>query len=374
MRKTARHIIDVFCGAGGMSLGACRAGFTLAGAIDVSPRALAVHSANFPKSKHIEADVADLRGDYLLASLNLRKGDLDGLVGGSPCQGFSTMGHRHPDDARNSLFRQFFRMVEELRPRFYVAENVPGILDDTFADIRASALSTIPSDYTVLPPLMLKASDFGAATSRLRVFFMGYLRDDVDGLCAENFAPAEEKAFVDVGTALRGLPKRIDPDWQTEEDGWHRLTSSPPGDFGRKTDSVIPVGAGNAVAIRRLREDRLVSGCQGTRHTREVVKRFTALEPGQVDEVSRATRLSLKGLCPTLRSGTGPERGSFQALRPIHPTEPRVITPREAARLQGFPDWFLFDATKWHSFRLIGNSVSPLLAEAILAVFWRKGR
>ncbi|MFX7922723.1 DNA cytosine methyltransferase, partial [Acinetobacter baumannii] len=70
-------------------------------------------------------------------------------------------------------------------------------------------------------------------------------------------------------------------------------------------------------------------------------------------------KLDKLGFCPTLRAGTGPERGSYQAVRPIHPTSPRVITPREASRLQGFPDWFQFHPTKWHSFRQIGNSVSP---------------
>jgi len=76
----------------------------------------------------------------------------------------------------------------------------------------------------------------------------------------------------------------------------------------------------------------------------------------------------LNGFCPTLRAGTGPEKGSYQAVRPLHPTENRVITPREAARLQGFPDWFQFSPTKWHSFRQIGNSVSPILSERIFAV------
>ena len=92
------------------------------------------------------------------------------------------------------------------------------------------------------------------------------------------------------------------------------------------------------------------------------------LKPGEVDSVSKSYRLKYKGFCPTLRAGTGSDKGSYQAVRPLHPTENRVITPREAARLQGFPDWFQFHSTKWHSFRQIGNSVSPILAEHILRV------
>jgi DNA (cytosine-5)-methyltransferase 1 len=90
------------------------------------------------------------------------------------------------------------------------------------------------------------------------------------------------------------------------------------------------------------------------------------LQYGKMDSRTKSVRLDPNGFCPTLRAGTGPEKGSFQAVRPIHYSRPRVITPREAARLQGFPDWFQFDTTKWHSFRQIGNSVSPLVSEFIM--------
>jgi site-specific DNA-cytosine methylase len=98
----------------------------------------------------------------------------------------------------------------------------------------------------------------------------------------------------------------------------------------------------------------------------EVEKRYEKLNFGEQDKISKSVRLKPDGYCPTLRAGTGSDKGSYQAVRPIHFKEPRVITPREAARLQGFPDWFVFHETKWHSFRQIGNSVSPIVAEAIL--------
>ncbi len=91
------------------------------------------------------------------------------------------------------------------------------------------------------------------------------------------------------------------------------------------------------------------------------------LNPGQQDKVSKSSKLDIDGFCPTLRAGTDNTKGSFQAVRPIHPSQPRVITPREAARLQGFPDWFQFHETKWHSFRQIGNSVCPIVGEKVLS-------
>ena len=100
-------------------------------------------------------------------------------------------------------------------------------------------------------------------------------------------------------------------------------------------------------------------------HKPEVASRFAAVKPGTLDKVGRHPRLAWDRQCPTLRAGTGADKGSRQAVRPLHPEEPRVITVREAARLQGFPDRHLFHPTIWHSFRMIGNSVSPIIAEAV---------
>jgi DNA (cytosine-5)-methyltransferase 1 len=139
----------------------------------------------------------------------------------------------------------------------------------------------------------------------------------------------------------------------------------------RIADSV-PRDIGDPDALRKYRDEAIVSGCLGTRHTPEVAARYRRLRPGAKDETSKSVRLHPQGLCPTLRAGTDANRGSYQAVRPIHPTADRVITPREAARLQGFPDWFQFAPSKWHSFRQIGNSVSPLVAEALLSVLFSK--
>ena len=126
-----------------------------------------------------------------------------------------------------------------------------------------------------------------------------------------------------------------------------------------------PKHLGSELAIKKLK-NKMLSGFFDTVHTKEVMTRYLALEPEKVDKISRSKKLSWKGVSPTLRAGTGSDKGSYQAVRPIHPSSPRVITVREAARLQGFPDWFCFHPTKWHSFRMIGNSVSPIVSENIM--------
>jgi DNA (cytosine-5)-methyltransferase 1 len=358
-------VIDLFCGVGGLTLGAARAGFEVVAAVDSDSRTERTFRANFPKYNYIGADISKLCGSDLRDRTVINGKILHGVIGGPPCQGFSRIGRRGPDDVRNNLFDHFFRLVAELRPQFYLLENVAGVLDAQFKDIREDALARLEG-YHNLKPLVLKASNFGVATSRERIFFVGYLPKDVDAIGKTDFDPPANIELVAVETALRGLPRKISPKWQSEDQGWRRLTCRPHGTFWDKVFGEIPNGVGDSRAVRQLTEFSRVSGCLGTKHTAIVTDRFSALIEGAIDGPSRAVRLDRNGYCPTLRAGTGPDRGSFQALRPIHPTEPRVITPREAARLQGFPDWFIFDQTKWHSFRQIGNSVSPILAEAVL--------
>jgi len=363
-------VVDLFCGVGGLTLGAARAGFEILAAVDNDSRTEKTFKANFPNYKFIGADIAKLRGPDLHDRAGVNGKIVHGVIGGPPCQGFSRIGRRGPNDARNSLFDHFFRLVAELRPSFYLLENVAGVLDAQFKTIREDAFARLEG-YRNLEPLVLKASNFGVATSRERIFFVGYLPKEVHTVEKADFDPPRIEQVV-VETALRGLPRKISPEWQSEDRGWQRLTCRPDGVFWDKVFGEIPDGVGDSSAIRELTEFNRVSGCIGTKHTAVVTDRFSSLMEGVADGPSRAVRLDRKGFCPTLRAGTGPERGSFQALRPIHPTEPRVITPREAARLQGFPDWFVFDHTKWHSFRQIGNSVSPILAEWILKIIFQK--
>lgn len=363
-------IIDLFAGVGGLSLGACRAGFELIAAVEKDPHAAEAHAKNFPTCIHSTADISTLSGQDLLALAGLRPGELAGLVGGPPCQGFSTIGHRSKADHRNTLFRKFFALVAETRPWFFLAENVPGILDDDFGPIRSDALAQL-TGYTIIPPFKVTASDFGAPTTRTRVLFIGYL-PEITNISEADLFPKAPIEKITVQEALRGLPKKIRNDWITESLSWRQIKYSRESPFWSKVTAEIPPGVGDPNSIAKLTEKRLVSGCIATLHTPAVRKRFAKVEAGETDAISRAMRLKPRGFCPTLRAGTGSDRGSYQAVRPIHPTENRVITPREAARLQGFPDWFQFSPTKWHSFRQIGNSVSPLLAEHILRSVLKK--
>lgn len=364
--REAHHIVDLFSGAGGLSLGAARAGFAVRGAVDNDPKANETHKRNFPETTHLDIDIAKLTGVDLKRTLFSNVENITGIVGGPPCQGFSLIGRRDKHDVRNMSFVHFFRIVSEVQPKFFLVENVPGIMQDMYDETREQAFSFVSGRYDVLPEMHLSANEYGAATNRKRVFFFGYLIDEMDALTVDSFDSPSNVETVHVKDALFGLPTRIEPDWQKEDQSWQVVGDYPNGSFGRRLHSHVPSGIGDQKALRRLTCGNEVSGFLGTAHSMEVAERYAKTRRGTYDSISKSYRLDLDGFCPTLRAGTGPDQGSFQAVRPIHPTEARVITPREAARLQGFPDWFQFSPTKWHSFRQIGNSVSPILAERIL--------
>lgn len=358
--------IDLFCGCGGMSLGAARAGFDLAAAADNDQRALKVHSNNFPNCKHLLLDLSKTPGKRILEDAEMKHGEVDVLFGGPPCQGFSPIGKRDIHDERNERLVDFFRLVSEIQPSAFVVENVPGVLNSRYAQILEAAQRLVRQDYIVLEPYKLKALEAGAPTVRTRVVVVGFKnRIGAPG----NFWHAAQQGEVAapvVKHALQGLPLDVNPNHTNGKGGRRVVRISRQGRFFESAAGRVPDGVGELASLAEYFERSVVTGCIGTVHSGKLERRYASLAYGEMDPKTKSVKLDPNGFCPTLRAGTGPEKGSFQAVRPIHYSRPRVITPREAARLQGFPDWFQFDSTKWHTFRYLGNSVSPLVSEFVM--------
>lgn len=340
------RVVDLFCGTGGFSRGAHAAGFDVPVAVDIDPILTSSYLANFPDTKLLLRDISTLTGEELL---DVAKGQIDGLIGGPPCQGFSLMGHRDSDDPRRDLVDHFYRLVAEVKPCFFVMENVVGLLHGDARQVLDQALLQVESDYRLLGPLILDAADFGVPTRRKRCFVIGVKY----GACElPVIEPSTAMCRVTVRDAIKDLLEVSEGIIDEEGFDWFRVGDSKSiSDYAKMMRS----------------EDGRTTGNVRTRHKPHVVARFAEVPQGKTDVVGRHQRLLWEGLCPTLRAGTGADRGSYQSVRPLHPSEPRVITVREAARLQGFPDGHLFHPTIWHSFRMIGNSVSPPVAKAILS-------
>ena len=352
--------IDLFAGAGGLSLGFEQAGFDVAASVEIDPIHSAVHHHNFPRSAALCRSVVGLSGGDIRSLAGLGPREIDVVCGGAPCQGFSTIGKRAMDDPRNGLVSHFCRLVHELQPRYAVFENVRGLTMGAHKAFLDEIIDTLEAGgYSVLQPYrVLNAADYGVPQDRKRLFLIAARK----GQALPTYP--SPRAGVTVGQALGDLP-----DAEQFEQLWR--SDSVSAELGRRS--------AYAARLRGEREDAsdfahprrwdptLLTSSTRTAHTDLSRSRFLATAPGKIEPVSRFLKLDPAGVCNTLRAGTDSARGAFTSPRPIHPHLPRVITVREAARLHSYPDWFRFHATKWHGFRQIGNSVPPLLGRAVAA-------
>jgi DNA (cytosine-5)-methyltransferase 1 len=345
--------VDLFCGVGGLSLGLVHAGFDLIGAVDDDQTVLNAYRSNFADVPTARHDLNVATGSALRRDLGIGKKDIDLLVGGPPCQGFSFGGVNKRSDPRNEGVLAFARLVKELRPRYFVMENVRGFLSAPHAGRRKEFCKAVTdAGYVVrLPIRALNAADYGVPQRRIRIFAIGCAQGEV---VPDYPSPSvlDRPTVRDAIGDLSFLDRHCSDYDLDHYDG----PLGPTSDF--------------AAALRRHPGGKTVerlSGCLRTWHSASVVSRFRATKPGGQEAISRYYRLAWSGISPTLRAGTGPDHGSHTAPRPIHPARARCITVREAARLHTFPDWFTFHPTKWHGFRQIGNSVPPYLAKAVVS-------
>lgn len=352
-------IIDLFAGAGGLSLGFEQAGFDVAACVEIDPIHCATHEFNFPYSASICADVRQLTGKLIRERAGILDRSVDVVCGGAPCQGFSLIGKRAFDDPRNQLVYHFVRLVKDLAPKYCVFENVKGLTVGkhvTFLNELIGALHLI--GYQVVQPYrVLNAAHYGVPQNRQRLFLLAYREDQEPPLY-----PVVSQAKVTVGEAIGDLPNADTFEELMDSDTTH-VKWKPKSTYSKILKGVEPDPTD--FSYKRLYNPDLLTSSLRTTHTAESVRRFELAQPGMTESVSRFYKLALGGQCNTLRAGTDSARGAFTSPRPIHPVYPRVITVREAARIHSYPDWFRFHVTKWHGFRQIGNSVPPLLARAV---------
>lgn len=350
--------IDLFAGAGGLSLGFEQAGFDVVSAVEIDPVHCAVHEYNFPKTSVICESVVNLSGDEIRRRANLGNKGIDCVFGGAPCQGFSMIGKRVLDDPRNQLVFHYVRLVQELQPKYCVFENVKGLTVGKHKQFLSELIEALDSaGYDVLLPYkVLNAADYGVPQDRHRLFLIGARKGEP--------LPAYPKQAerVTVWDAIGDLP---------DADNFEQLLLLDSVNVSFKTKSLyarrlkgIDADPEDFSYVRKY-DTTVLTGSLRTNHTELSRQRFRNTEHGKTEPVSRFHKLHPDGVCNTLRAGTDSARGAFTSPRPIHPYAARVITVREAARLHSYPDWFRFHVTKWHGFRQIGNSVPPLLARAV---------
>lgn len=362
-------LIDLFAGCGGLSTGFEMAGFEVALAVEKDDWASETYIANHPGTKVVTEDITKVLDlDQLLDS---KKVDVEGIIGGPPCQGFSLSGNRDRKDPRNSLFMEFVRFVKHYQPKFFVMENVTGILSmknqkgELVKDIILSEYKNAGYNVEIFT---LNAAEFGVPQSRMRVFFIG-LRSDIE-YDVEKIKPVG-KYFGDqqitIEQAIMDLPQ-IQSSEGTEEQDYACKPQNAYQKFIRNGSKKVY----NHVAMR---------------HTQRLIERFAQIQYGQsVADVDAEYQQRKRGEADTISGKVYsqnnmrpyPDRpsptvpASFQSNF-VHPHINRNYTAREGARLQSFPDTYIFHGKRttmsWEKnlsqYQQIGNAVPPLLAKGI---------
>ncbi|MGX9727112.1 MAG: DNA cytosine methyltransferase [Candidatus Electronema sp. VV] len=379
---TARTLADLFAGAGGMSCGLAMAGFHPLLANELHPAAAATYRLNHPDTALLEGDIRQVSAAELTARLNLNAGELDLLAGGPPCQGFSINAPvRSLDDDRNHLFKEFMRAAETLRPKAVLIENVPGIISLGRGTVVEQIYRELARLGYKIAHRILFAGHYGVPQLRFRTIFIAirsecakitFPQPQHAATAAANFTGARElcldilplfhqrlKPQTTVWDAISDLPE-ISPEQQEEllpyaaepANGYQKLL--------RQDSSQVCNHRCNRLS--KINLERLRHIPQGG-SWRDIP--FELLPAGlqrarRSDHTKRYGRLDPNGLCSTILTKCDPHWGSF-----FHPTQDRVISVREAARMQSFPDSYHFTGSLTQQYEQVGNAVPPLLARAI---------
>lgn len=334
------NVIDLFSGCGGLSYGFAQAGFQVILGIDNDKKALQTFELNHKGAKSVCGDITQVTYDKIKEIIGNKK--IDVIIGGPPCQGMSLSGPRKFDDPRNQLYLSYIRLVEEIRPRAFVIENVPGIVGLFGGAIKENIITRFRElGYDVKYEIMC-AADHGVPQRRNRVVFVGIM-----GTNNYNY-PEPDGSEITCEMALSDLPPLIDT-------------------LGTEIQLYAKKPRNNYQRMMRKNSKELHNHV-AAKHS-EKVQQIIALVPdgGNYKDLpdefrdSRNfhvawTRFSRSKPAPTIDTG---HRHHF------HYEYNRVPTVRECARLQSFPDDFIFLGNKTEQFRQVGNAVPPLMAQRI---------
>ena len=360
-----RTAIDLFCGAGGLSEGFRQAGFRILAGNDIDPHAAETFAASHPEAAFLSGPIEDISADDILDATGLDSGELDCLIGGPPCQAFSVYNHqRGMHDKRSGLFHEYLRIVEGLLPKWVVMENVTGITSAGGGHAVKRIFSELAELGYDVDARILRAEEYGVPQERRRIFFLG----NRCGLPLSWPEPSHGPGlapYVTVWDAIGDLPPL-----QNGEDARRPLPYPAAPATGYQTmlrensDNVTSHAAPRLAPINLERMKHIPEGGSWRDIPVELLPAGMK-RARRCDHTKRYGRLRRNGLASTVLTKCDLHWGAY-----IHPQQDRVLTVREAARLQSFPDRFAFAGPRTEQYVQVGNAVPPLLglkvAEAIL--------
>lgn len=363
-----RHtVLSLFSGAGGCSLGFKQAGYDVLFASDIDTAATQSYAANFPETNALQVDIRQLDFKQILMNLGLRVGEIDVMVGGPPCQGFSSAGLRFWDDPRNSLLKQYIQALHTMQPKWFLMENVEGLLTAGEGQYVYEAVTALIGCGYQVRVEKIYSQEYGVPQRRKRVLIIGN-RLGIDFKLPEPTMAIHGKIFRHSDITLRhtitGLPKASES--KQEKIRYTLPVSTAWEKYLRGT--AIDVRAHFSSPINDLQTARIKALKSGQ------TMKDLPIELQHQSFEKRANRRVMDGIPSEKRGGppSGLKRLWFDepsltitgaATRElIHPDEDRPLTIREAARIQTFPDDFIFLGSASDQIQQIGNAIPPLIA------------
>ena len=361
-RKT---VIDLFCGAGGLSEGFRQAGYHVLAGNDFFEAAGKTFAATHSEAKFLPGPIQQYSAKDFLDAAGLKRGELNVLAGGPPCQGFSVYNHqRGLHDERSSLYREYLRLVEGLLPEWIVLENVTGMTSAGGGGAVHAILDGLGALGYNVEAQILKAEEFGVPQQRRRLVFIGNRLELPIRFPEPTHGPGR-LPFVSVSDAIGDLPRLENG----HDAGIMNYASEPQSEYQADlrggSNSVDNHSAARLAAVNMERLKHIPQGGSW----RDIP--FELLPAGmkrakRSDHTKRYGRLSWHGFASTILTKCDPHWGAY-----FHPDQDRTLTVREAARLQSFPDWFEFRGSRTDQYVQVGNAVPPLLGRAIAdAISW----
>ena len=347
------NVIDLFCGCGGFSKGFEQAGFNVRLGIDIWADAVNTYQRNFPNAKTITGDITSISGEQLLKVANLRADEVDVIIGGPPCQGFSVSGKRMLDDPRNILYKSFVKMVEYIQPKVFVMENVPGLVKLFDGKVKNQVIEDFTSiGYTVTVKQLLACS-YGVPQARKRVFFVGVNNKKnlhnitykyPEPTFGDNLTP-----YVTCREALSDLDFIGDTTLLDEHARYSLPAETPYQEYMRRN---APLLLNHVTTIHTEKTRRIIAMVPDGGNYKDLPHELWSTRKVNI----AWTRMDSNKPCFTIDTGHNHH---------FHYRANRVPTVRESARIQSFPDTFEFFGIKTSQLKQVGNAVPPLLSQAV---------
>ncbi len=368
--------ISLFCGAGGCSLGFKKAGFNILYAQDINETFAATYTANFSGTMCEVADISMFNFEKLMSSLRLKPYDLDILIGGPPCQGFSTAGARFWDDPRNKLLLNYVKALRVIKPKWFLMENVEGLLTSNKGQYLFEAVkSFLDMGYNVRID-KIYSQEYGIPQRRKRVFIIGSLDQEFFILPRETHIASGSiyrNGGVNIMDVIEGLPSPANNDVMSlpyNKPSQNEIEELLRNKEGFVTDHYISkINEADLKRIQLLKPGQTMKDLpEELQHESFKRRAYRRVKDGTPSEKRGGAPSGMKRLFPNEPSLT---ITSASIREFIHPFENRPLTIRECARIQTFPDSFIFTGTASQKIQQIANAIPPLLAE-IFAVHIKK--